>query len=76
MTKDGKRSSFVICHPSNLEIQPKDWRAHWRCHATLWLIEMLARIQEGDVARMAKLFMLTGAQTRVSNLAVASNRAR
>jgi hypothetical protein len=37
---------------------------------------MIARIQEGDVARMAKLFMLTGAQTRGSTTVVASNRAR
>jgi hypothetical protein len=37
---------------------------------------MIARIQEGDVARMAKLFMLTGAQTRGSNIVVASACAR
>jgi hypothetical protein len=40
------------------------------------LIEMIVRIQEGDVARMAKLFMITGAQTCGNTTVVVSDCAR
>jgi hypothetical protein len=36
---------------------------------------MIARSQEGDVARMAKLFMITGAHISGSSTVVASMRA-
>ena len=66
-------SSFVLRRSSN-KVSPKT--GMMSSDAMLYLIKTIAHIQEGDVARMAKLFMITGAQTCGNTTVVVSDCAR